>query len=379
MYFEKAYLDSNKNDMKNVEYSLMSEDDHSFLCGLIEQHKPRRILEIGVYAGGSTVAMLDWLNQLGLNDSEIYSVDLGTSNLYGPTGFMIEELGGQERERCHLFTGTYIAEVVEKFKCKFDFAVIDTVHLLPGELLDFLACYPFLTEEAVVVLHDVGKNFRDQCRAEATKVLFDTVVGKKFWNWDIFNNCNIAAFQIDDDTGKYIMDVISALGQSWQYDPEKKMLEGYGDIIRKYYSEEAYGLFSYIIGRNTNWIRNKKKTTINRVNLLGQILSHVSGKIYLYGAGKYANKLLAEIEKEVKISGCIVSNDHKKARMVSNIPVFHLSDANITSEDIIINTIGDYNERENIRRELSEKGLSVFSLFDYLNVDEAVELKQLIQ
>ena len=55
MYFEKVEMSINAENIYEKiggNDSLMSENDHAFLCGLLEKHKPSRILEVGVYAGG---------------------------------------------------------------------------------------------------------------------------------------------------------------------------------------------------------------------------------------------------------------------------------------------------------------------------------------
>ena len=53
----------------------MSERQSGFLCGLIKEFKPKRILEIGVAAGGTTAIMLNCISMLGLETS-IVSIDV---------------------------------------------------------------------------------------------------------------------------------------------------------------------------------------------------------------------------------------------------------------------------------------------------------------
>ena len=35
-------------------------------------------------------------------------------------------------------------------------ALIDSAHFEPGEILDFIMVLPFLTEEAIIVIHDIA-------------------------------------------------------------------------------------------------------------------------------------------------------------------------------------------------------------------------------
>lgn len=54
-----------------------------------------------------------------------------------------------------LYTGGITSEFIETIGDGIDLAFIDTVHYIPGEMLDWLMILPFLKNEAVVILHDV--------------------------------------------------------------------------------------------------------------------------------------------------------------------------------------------------------------------------------
>lgn len=58
---------------------------------------------------------------------------------------------------------------------------MDTVHYLPGEVLDFPVLLPFLSMDAFVVLHDVAMGQYIARNAVATQVLLDSVTGKKYF------------------------------------------------------------------------------------------------------------------------------------------------------------------------------------------------------
>lgn len=57
-----------------------------------------------------------------------------------------------------LFTGKFAPHCLPVIGEDIDFLILDTVHSLPGELLDFLACYPYLKRGSVVILHDIALN-----------------------------------------------------------------------------------------------------------------------------------------------------------------------------------------------------------------------------
>lgn len=75
-------------------YSEMTSFQHAFLCGLIKENRPRKIVEIGVSAGGTTGIILCCLKMLDTK-AEMYSVDL-SENWYRcekhETGFAAKQL-----------------------------------------------------------------------------------------------------------------------------------------------------------------------------------------------------------------------------------------------------------------------------------------------
>ena len=57
------------------EFVLMTHSQSGFLCGMIKQFRPKKILEVGVAAGGSTAIILQALEDLG-EPYEMHSVDI---------------------------------------------------------------------------------------------------------------------------------------------------------------------------------------------------------------------------------------------------------------------------------------------------------------
>lgn len=53
----------------------MSEFESAFLCGLLKKFKPKKILEVGVSAGGTTPIILQCLEDNG-QEYEMYSIDV---------------------------------------------------------------------------------------------------------------------------------------------------------------------------------------------------------------------------------------------------------------------------------------------------------------
>lgn len=165
--------------------SELSDENLGLICGLIKERKPQKIVEVGVSAGGTTCVILNCLEKLNM-DSEVYSVDLSYSYHYDTSkrcGYQIEDaaqcLSNMKNHR--LFLGRNIAQVIDnEIGHGIDMLILDTIHYLPGELLDFLVCLPYLSRQAVVILDDLTfAHGGESTSAVATKILYDLMVVTK--------------------------------------------------------------------------------------------------------------------------------------------------------------------------------------------------------
>lgn len=143
---------------------------------------------------------------------------------------------------------------------------MDTAHFLPGELLDFPIVLQILTENAVVVLHDVACHQAPKDTIKhATAVLFSVVTAEKFLNFipsgtnltqwtfpriDGFTYPNIAAFQVNRQTRENILDLFCALMLRWNYMPSKVELARYTDYIHKNFDETACRIYDEAVRAN---------------------------------------------------------------------------------------------------------------------------------
>ena len=77
-------------DPKGESHPEMSEFESAFLCGAIKKFRPKKILEIGVSAGGSTAVILQTLEDIGA-PYEMHSIDTSEGFYRQPelvTGFL---------------------------------------------------------------------------------------------------------------------------------------------------------------------------------------------------------------------------------------------------------------------------------------------------
>lgn len=263
------YIDSIKNNygpreevvkrLPEVETLIkMREQDSAFICGLLEQYRPKKILEVGIGHGGTSAIIMECMHELGLS-CELHCVDRKESGYDGSD----REIGFLGKEACklfgfdryHLWKGAVLPQVIDQIGFGIDFMILDTNHKLPGEAMDFLAAYPYLSQNAVVCLHDIRQNQKTPPKQEqiATNVLFNSVAADKFINTDPERQpdyANIGAFRINSDTEKYITNVFGALTLNWSYFPLEDELNAYSEIIRRHYSEEACWIFDRAVWMN---------------------------------------------------------------------------------------------------------------------------------
>ena len=284
---------------KKVEFKCeMSREDHGFLCGMLRNVKPKKIVEIGVAEGGTTGVIMQCLSMLNL-ESSVYSVDLN-ENYYRDhslkTGYEYEKLQkfiGEEVKHEFLF-GKTIAGRIESIGKNIDMVIIDTMHILPGEVLDFLAVFPFLSPNAVVLLHDINFNYdhsfvtdRDTvlraAEGVATKLLLMSVVADKYINYSDIGMGNIGAFQINQDTDKYICSLFMGLTLTWSYQMEMDIEQEYRKLYEKFYDKECLKWFDIAINNNRQMAGHIRFAKIGKVFPF-DIISDRSC-IVLYGAG----------------------------------------------------------------------------------------------
>ncbi len=234
----------------------MYEQDSGFICGLLKKFRPRKILEVGVSHGGTTAVILQAMNALQMPFS-MYSVEIKEfigrkSNKTGRLGEKAcKDLGCKDY---HLFRGVYLPQVMDEIGGDIDFVVLDTTHVMPGEILDFLVVFPFLSPEAVVCLHDIRQNQGKHPNPEkiATNVLFNAVVARKYVNRDATRTPdypNIGAFVINSETLKYINNVFGALTQNWTF--AGKGFQYYYDFIIQRYPSRSVWLFEEAVKMNS--------------------------------------------------------------------------------------------------------------------------------
>ena len=169
-------------------------NQREFLNGVVRKFKPKKILEIGVKKGGSSIVILNAIKDF--KNSHLYSIDLDSDEIIGKC---VREYFPELMNKWTLFKGNIATEFIEQIGNDIDMVFIDSAHFEPGEILDFIIILPFLKENAIAIFHDIANQIRygDARNEWAPYIIFNGIRGQKFfsfWIWYInerYRSCYI--------------------------------------------------------------------------------------------------------------------------------------------------------------------------------------------
>lgn len=113
----------------------------------------KKCLEIGVHEGGSAILILNAIKDF--ENSFLVSIDLFSKN----KGYRVNKYFPELSKKWELYTGDQPHKFLTKLNKKFDFLLLDSAHVAPGEIINFIEALPFLEENAIVVVHDLLWHF----------------------------------------------------------------------------------------------------------------------------------------------------------------------------------------------------------------------------
>lgn len=147
------------NKLKYKSQKSLSDDNLLWICSLIKEYKPKRILEIGVSTGGATSVYLNCIKELNI-ECELVSIDSETIAFHKKgrpnIGNEVYDLADYlDLTNFKLITGKLISDVSKDIGI-FDMIIMDTVHFIPGEVLDILCLRDNISEGTVIVLDDIN-------------------------------------------------------------------------------------------------------------------------------------------------------------------------------------------------------------------------------
>ncbi|MDR2337584.1 MAG: class I SAM-dependent methyltransferase [Deltaproteobacteria bacterium] len=255
----------NRLNPEYIQYSEMQPLERSFLNTLVLRHKPKRILELGVSAGSSAVLILNALQEIP--GSKLYSIDYSSSlyrDLTKHVGFTVDNYP-ELKQNWQLLTNGLACKFIDNLEESFDFCFIDTVHKVPGEILDFLLVFPYLKQNAVIVLHDTNLHTINNCYNDlnSNNMLISAISGEKLVpNYDRYLGmrfANIAGVILNEQQQENIWDIFNLLLQPWKYMPSGINLNN----IRKYLAQHYTDYFCNFFDRVVNYQISKASCNLN--------------------------------------------------------------------------------------------------------------------
>ena len=237
----------------------MGENQRKFINGVIRKFKPKKIVEIGVLKGGSSIIILNALKNF--KNAYLYSVELYNGN---NIGYCVKKFFPNLLKNWSLFKGNIAANFMEKIGKNIDMVFIDTSHFEPGEILDFLMVFPFLKKGAIVGFHDISlQMFHTESNGRnewAPYIIYNLIKGKKYLpSGKTILKQNIGFIELDIDQKNYIHDYFRALGGQWQYFPKEKHIILMRQLIKKYYDKECLIIFEEAVKFNRKFVMNNPK------------------------------------------------------------------------------------------------------------------------
>lgn len=269
----------------------MSHFDLAFISSLIKEKRPAKVVEVGTSAGGSCAVMLRSLHDLGI-DAEVHVVDLLTYVYHDKTrdaGWLaIEEADLLGMERPHMHLGVVLPQVIEEIGEGIDFLVLDTTHSVPGEILEFLVALPYLSDGAIVCMHDIRQQYRGAkySTSFATTLLMSSVVADKLISTDDKRSHgypNIGAFRVTEQTREHVANVAQALTVPWNYRLDDAQLAHYRrgvaangeDVL--WFFDHAVLLNEELWGRELLSRRTRRKIRLAISDGVGIVRDHAMG------------------------------------------------------------------------------------------------------
>lgn len=243
--YQNSLVDEIKE--KIIRISEMDNTDRYFLNGIIRQIRPKKVLELGVSSGASSAIILNAINDIP--DAVLYSLDYCT-NYYldesKETGFIVEQEFPHLLDKWKFRAGGMSCKYLDEIGGDIDMCFIDTVHRVPGEILNFLEILPYMKKNGVIVLHDTALHiFRDKQEENCNCILLSTIKGVK-----IVPRChetpyipNIGAAILDDNAKERIFDIFNLLSLPWKYTLNDEDIDILYNHFKKHYKREYCELF----------------------------------------------------------------------------------------------------------------------------------------
>ncbi|MFN4154497.1 MAG: class I SAM-dependent methyltransferase [Paracoccaceae bacterium] len=130
--------------------------DVAFIADLIEQERPRNVVEIGCASGMSSCILASLLSSAG--GGTIHSFDLMERyyvNPEKPVGYLLDEAPSHPGVGVTVHRGKTCLDVVDHIDGPIDLCFIDAAHKHPWPLIDTLCILPLMKPGGLIIHHDL--------------------------------------------------------------------------------------------------------------------------------------------------------------------------------------------------------------------------------
>ena len=207
-----------------------------------------------------------WIN------SYLYSIDLNNNN---KVGICVKKLFPNLLSKWTLYKGNIATKFMEDIGKNIDMVKIDSAHFEPGEILDFIIVLPFLSEEAIVVMHDIAnqitkgnnKSWLGRRNEWAPYIIFNSIRGKIYLpSGNNLLTHDIGAKKLDINQKQYYHDYFRVLGGQWQYFPKEEYITEMYEYFKKYYDYNCLNIFNETVNFNRQFVKNNPKINLYNYN-----------------------------------------------------------------------------------------------------------------
>ena len=230
---------------------------------MIRTIKPKKIVEIGVARGGSSVIILNAIKDI--KGAKLYSIDKSIYcylNKKKKTGYLVQEKFPELMNKWTLYTGRITSEFIETIGDGIDLVFIDTMHVTPGEMLDWLMVLPFLKNGATVIFHDIFclYSYRKITKKKihtSNNLLLCYIRGELIlphYGDRVFFR-NIGGLKLAPEQQKYYYTYFLALGIQWEYMPYESDLQLMRKFFMKYYGKKCVEVFDDAVEKNKIYLK----------------------------------------------------------------------------------------------------------------------------
>ena len=175
-----------------------------------------------------------------------------------------------------LYKGNIAAKFMKNIGNDIDMVFIDSAHFEPGEILDFIMVLPFLSEEAIIVIHDIANQITSTRNNQiwigkrnewAPYIIFNSIRGKIYLpSGNKLLTHNIGAKKLYINQKQYFHDYFRVLGGQWQYFPKEKYIQEMYEYFKKYYDSDCLNIFNEAVNFNRIFVKDNPKTNLYKYN-----------------------------------------------------------------------------------------------------------------